>query len=1021
MLPLLLAASLAVAQVPDSAHVVLVATTDVHGRTTGWDYVAHRAAAGGLARVAPVVDSLRRRYPGQVVVLDAGDLLQGDPFATFYGRVAPATPHPIVEAMNLVGYDVATPGNHDFDFGIPLFRRAVGDAAFPYVSANLFDAAADTLVFAPFRVLQRQGVRVAVAGFTTPGTMVWNRDRLRGKIRAGPIAASAGPTLTSMRRLADLTVVLMHSGLDGPASYDTAGIGDENVSASLAGLPFRPDVVVVGHSHREIADSVINGVHFVQPRRYAESVSVVHVDLRRVGGRWGVSRVRGELVRLGNRAGSPLLTQRMAGAHAAVQRWVDEPVGIAAAPLPLGDARARPSPLHDFVLETLRQRAKADLAAGPVFDLRAGFPADTIRRGHVLTLYPYDNTLRAVRISGEQLRSYLEWSIRYFRTDAAGRVSIDSTVPGYDFDLVRGARYDIDLLQPVGGRIRNLSVRNRPVGATDSFTLALNSHRQVGSGGYTMLRGARVVYDRDESIPDLLIEAIRERGELDAGVVPPSTWRIVPEVASLAVRRLFKVAPDPVAASPRDTVLLRILGTSGLRGDPGVLSRVAGALDSLEQECGCSTVRLDAGDALQGGLLANATTGRSSIELLRPLAFDVAVPGERDFDWGADILARRIAESGRPWVGANLADSATGRPTRWLPPYVMLERDGLRIAVLGYISAEAGNPQPPERTRGLRLGAGELGLHAALAAVRGERPDITILLAHARAECDTVTDVCSGDLPRLATELKGSGVDLVVFGHSGGIMDDRMDGMSVVGTDGPAAIAVVDVVRTDAGGRALRTRMERTGLAADANRTAALPQALEGRADSLRQARIATLKRPVARTDKLPALIAEARRNSARADFGLARPSAIASDLPPGTVTYERLTAVEPLTADLVVVTLTGAQLREALEQALGGAGAPNVELAGAVVRYDPRARPGRRIKDIALAGRRKFRADDAYTLVTDEASASGEAGMPSLGDRPAVRLGLIDVEAVARYLRRRPQPVEIEAASAFVSTTRRE
>ena len=121
-------------------------------------------------------------------------------------------------------------------------------------------------------------------------------------------------------------------------------------------------------------------------------------------------------------------------------------------------------PIQDFVLEVQRSRAGADLASGPAFDLRAGFDADTIRRGQVLTLYPYDNTLRAVRITGEQLRAYLEWSARYFRVDPAGRIAINDSVPGYDFDLVRGARYDIDLLQPLGQRIRNLTVRG-PAGA----------------------------------------------------------------------------------------------------------------------------------------------------------------------------------------------------------------------------------------------------------------------------------------------------------------------------------------------------------------------------------------------------------------------------------------------------------------------------------------------------------------------------------------------------------------------------
>jgi 2',3'-cyclic-nucleotide 2'-phosphodiesterase (5'-nucleotidase family) len=140
MLPLLTALVLAAAPLQDTAHVVLVATTDVDGHATDRDYLADRPFAGGLVRVATVVDSLRARYPGQVVVMDAGDMLQGDALATYFARVAPTTPHPIVEAMNLAGYDVATPGDHDFDRGLSFLRRAVADARFPYVSANVYAA-----------------------------------------------------------------------------------------------------------------------------------------------------------------------------------------------------------------------------------------------------------------------------------------------------------------------------------------------------------------------------------------------------------------------------------------------------------------------------------------------------------------------------------------------------------------------------------------------------------------------------------------------------------------------------------------------------------------------------------------------------------------------------------------------------------------------------------------------------------------------------------------------------------------
>src|SRR5207253_1858714 len=118
----------------DSVHVVVVATTDVHGRATHWDYVLDREAPWGVDRVATVVDSLRRQYSGRVVLLDAGDLIQGDPFAVYFATVHPVDPNPIVDALNAVGYDAWTPGNHDFNFGTAVLARATSAAAFPTIS-----------------------------------------------------------------------------------------------------------------------------------------------------------------------------------------------------------------------------------------------------------------------------------------------------------------------------------------------------------------------------------------------------------------------------------------------------------------------------------------------------------------------------------------------------------------------------------------------------------------------------------------------------------------------------------------------------------------------------------------------------------------------------------------------------------------------------------------------------------------------------------------------------------------------
>ncbi len=158
----------------DTAHIVIVATTDIHGRVFGWDYVRDAAAPGGLSRAATALETVRARYPGTLVLVDAGDLLQGNPFATFYGRYDKRQPQPVVDALNALQYDVVTPGNHDFDFGVDFLRRAATEATYRYVSANVDDSAGGSL-FPKTVILPRGAVKVGITGFTTPGTMLWDR------------------------------------------------------------------------------------------------------------------------------------------------------------------------------------------------------------------------------------------------------------------------------------------------------------------------------------------------------------------------------------------------------------------------------------------------------------------------------------------------------------------------------------------------------------------------------------------------------------------------------------------------------------------------------------------------------------------------------------------------------------------------------------------------------------------------------------------------------------------------------
>src|SRR5437667_7596019 len=290
---LLLALQNPAGSLPDTAHIVIVATTDIHGRVLGWDYVRDAAAPGGLSRAATALETLRSRYPGRLVLVDAGDLLQGNPFATFFARYDKRQPQPLVDAMNALRYDVVTPGNHDFDYGVDFLRRAATQATYRYVSANVEDSSGAPL-FPKMVILPRGAVKVGITGFTTPGTMLWDRGQLAAsRVHVRRIAGAAPAALARLEgEGADLKVVLIHSGF-GASSYDTTCCGPEIDAAELAAVNPDPDIVIVGHTHREIRDTVINGVVFVQPKNWVQSLAVVHVTLAKDSARAGRYRVTG--------------------------------------------------------------------------------------------------------------------------------------------------------------------------------------------------------------------------------------------------------------------------------------------------------------------------------------------------------------------------------------------------------------------------------------------------------------------------------------------------------------------------------------------------------------------------------------------------------------------------------------------------------------------------------------------------------------------------------------------------------
>jgi 2',3'-cyclic-nucleotide 2'-phosphodiesterase / 3'-nucleotidase / 5'-nucleotidase len=1033
--------ALQAAVVPDTAHVVIVATTDVHGRVFGWDYVRDAAAPGGLSRAATALETLRARYPGQVVLVDAGDLLQGNPFATFFGHYDKRQPQPIVDAMNALQYDVITPGNHDFDFGVDFLRRAASQATYRYVSANVEDSSGGSL-FPKTVILPRGAVKVGITGFTTPGTMLWDRAQLAaGHVRVRRIAGAAPSALARLEgEGADLKVVVIHSGF-GESSYDTAGVGAENDAAALASVNPKPDLVIVGHTHREVRDTVVNGVHFVQPKNWAQSLAVVHVSLARDSTRrFRVTAIRPELIPLGNVAESPRFTQRLTAAHEAARLWAGTLVGSAGPGFDARYIRVQDTPLLDFINEVQRRRAGAQLSAAAAFDVQPGLPEGDLHQRDVAGIYPYENTLRAVKISGQQLREYLEHSARYFRTyeTGGGQPILNDSVAGYNYDVVSGVAYNIDLSRPAGQRIRGLAFNGKIVQPTDTFTLALNSYRQAGGGGYSMLAKAPVIYDKGEDIRALLVDEIRRARTIQAATYLRPSWAIIPDSARAAARAAF--APAAARISTRDSTLLRVLTTSDLHGqlEPrvwewsqnrpvGGVAALKSWIDSLANACRCASVRLDAGDEMQGTALSNATFGRGTIDALNAIGIDAAAIGNHEFDWSIDTLRARMTQAKYPFLSANITNTAgTARPD-WATPWKLVTKSGVKIAVIGLTTTETPTSTASRNIQGLAFGDGAQAIKRYLPEARAAA-DFVIVVAHVGALCDSSTGggnaSCHGEILDVARQLDSGSVDLIVAGHTHARVNTVVHGIPIVEAQSSGrSVGIVDFVRTS-GRREVRVQLV-TPYADQVRPDVALTDALGRQQQAVRNITervVARMKVPLRRAGDeyaLGRLIADAQRTAGRADVAIMNNGGIRADLPEGTINWGQVYQVQPFQNRLQRLTVKGSVLEEALEQCVAGRDhMPDCHIAGAEVWFDGGKEPGKRVSRVHVNGK-DLDKGRTYTLVVSDFMATGGSGFRMLAGSPREDIDVIDIDALTRYLGVLRAPVEAPDDVRFHRTDR--
>jgi 2',3'-cyclic-nucleotide 2'-phosphodiesterase (5'-nucleotidase family) len=935
--------------------------------------------------------------------VDAGDLLQGNAMTYVAGRVDSLAPNPVVAAMNAMQYDAAAVGNHEFNYGVAQLDRALARARFPFLAANTrrLDGGRP---FAGRTMVTRAGVRIAIIGLTTPGSMVWDRDNLFYHLAVDDIVTAAPREVAAARAEgADLVVVVAHAGLGELTSYDTVatGLPSENPMARVAREVPGIDVMVIGHSHREVTDSTINGVLVVQARNWATSLAVATVALERVDGRWRVTAKRGETVQAKGWPEKREIVRAVERAHQAAIRYATARIGTTTADWRADSARMKDTPIIDLIQEVQKRVSGAELSIASVFSLNARFEPGAITVERAVDLYPYENTLRSLRLSGAQIRAFLEQSARYWQVergpDGTLRAVPARGIPGYNYDLLSGLDYVMDLAQPMGRRITSLSKAGRPVADTDTFTVAVNSYRAAGGGGYDMLRNAPVFYEGTREIRELIVEEIQRRGTIEPAEVFVQNWTLLPPRPTL---RILSINDFHGALEKRPD------GTNGNRGGA---AEVASVLRQATDECApaCTPLLLHGGDLFQGTPASNLAFGVPVVTVLQRLGVVAGALGNHEFDWGQDTLRARMGQLGAPILGANVA-YADSSDVPWIPNDTLVVVGGVRVGIVGIADPSTPFTTMATHVADLRFLDPEPVVRRHAASLRARGAQRVVVVTHTGGFCDrNAPDDCRGEVISLARALGPGVVDAIVSGHTHSELRTVVAGTPIVqARSSGRAIGIIDLplAANEPPRRPEVRAVVSDSLVPDsavAAIVAAATRAVAGRIGAV----VATTDVPWPREGAqyaLGNLIADAQRLAGRGDVGVMNNGGIRAAIAPGEVTWGDLYEVQPFENRLMVVTVRGDALRRYLEGIVDGTSIRH-HVSGVTVDFDRNRPAGQRILRATMSDGTRLDNRKQYRVVMSNFLAAGGDGVSLSSDARVEELGIIDLDALVSFLKTLP------------------
>lgn len=522
---------------PSRAHVVILSTTDMHGRVFPIDYYTNKYDNVGIAKVATLVKEARKSDP-DLLLLDSGDTIQGTPLEYFHNKRNNTPPDPMMLAMNALGYDAMAVGNHEYNFGLQVLEKARREAQFPWLSANTYDNQVKgdpSNHYKPYIIKEVQGVRVGVLGLTTPGIPNWeNKPNYQGLEFRETVSEAKKwvPVLRDMGKC-DVVVIAMHMGTEEDLRTgipSPSQVPNENAALAIARQVPGVDVILMGHTHREVGDLFVNGVLLTQANRWASHVARVDLYLdKKDSGGWQVVMKSARTIPVTEKTEiDPEIAKLGEPYDKETQAWLGRAIGESIEDLTANGCRFHDSAIIDLIQRVQLEAGNADVSMAACFNPSARIPKGSVTVRDIAGLYEYENTLVTLELTGQQLKDALEHSARYFKEYQAGKSLndlVDNRIPGYNFDVAQGVTYDIDITKPFGQRIQNLKFKGQPLSPTQKLRVVTNNYRVNGGGGFTMYKDAPVIYRSSEEVRELIIDWVEKNKTVPTQ--GDNNWRIV--------------------------------------------------------------------------------------------------------------------------------------------------------------------------------------------------------------------------------------------------------------------------------------------------------------------------------------------------------------------------------------------------------------------------------------------------------------------------------------------------------------